>query len=135
MELKLQRFLFGKKDTIGKLYIDDVYFCYTLEDTVRGFGVKIPGETAIPAGTYEVVIDESTRFKRLMPHILNVPMFEGIRIHKGNTDVDTEGCILLGKTFDKTHEDFIGQSKIAFDGFFALLKVGVTEGKVTITIE
>ena len=135
MELKLQRFLFGKKDTIGKLYIDDVYFCYTLEDVVRGPGIKIPGETAIPAGLYSVIIDLSTRFKRLMPHILNVPDFEGIRIHKGNTDADTEGCILLGKTWDKSHEDFIGQSKIAFDEFFALLEVGVAKGKVTISIE
>jgi hypothetical protein len=71
-------------------------------------------------GSYEVVIDDSSRFKSLMPHILNVPNFEGIRIHSGNTDKDTEGCILLGTTW--AGGDFIGNSRVAFANFFTQLR-------------
>lgn len=133
MELKLIRKTFTATSTIGMLFINDQekMFCYTLEDTVRGPGVKIPGRTAIPSGRYEVIIDFSNRFQREMPHVLNVPNFEGIRIHKGNTDKDTEGCILLGMT---KSEGFIGQSKDAFNKFFPLLQDSLKEGKVYITI-
>ena len=72
--------------TIGNMYVDGNYFAYTLEDVVRPDGVKVPNETAIPAGRYKVVISYSNRFKRRMPEILEVPMFSGIRIHGGNTD-------------------------------------------------
>lgn len=130
MKLNLKRFEYGTNYTIGKLYVDDVYECFVLEDKVRPAGVKVDGATAIPTGTYKVVIDMSTRFKQNMPHILNVPGFEGIRIHSGNTDADTEGCLLLGTTW--AGGDFIGQSKDAFNKFFAkLLKANIT----TITIE
>lgn len=87
--------------TIGKMYIDGVYFCDTLEDAVRELGKdgkgKIPNETAIPAGTYQVVVTQSPKFKRLLPAILGVLFFEGIRIHAGNTAKDTSGCILVGR--------------------------------------
>lgn len=96
MQLKLIRKWFTQHSTIGELYAGDVFLCYTLEDTVRPEGVKVYGQTAIPAGTYKLIIDLSTRFKRFMPHILNVPGFSGIRMHKGNTDVDTLGCVLVG---------------------------------------
>jgi hypothetical protein len=128
MKLKLRRFEFGTTYTVGKLYIDDIYQCFTLEDKVRN-GEKINGQTAIPYGTYSVVIDHSTRFNRDMPHILNVPGFEGIRIHSGNTSADTEGCILLGTTW--AGKDFIGNSKLAFDRFFDKLQ---KEGPSTIEI-
>ena len=119
MELKLRRFEFGTTYTIGKLYVDGIYHCFTLEDKVRE-GEKVNGQTAIPYGTYSVIIDHSNRFNRDLPHVLNVPGFEGIRIHTGNTDADTEGCILLGTTW--AGKDFVGNSKFAFDPFFEKLK-------------
>lgn len=81
--------------TEGILYIDEKYFCRTLEDKVRD--KKIANETAIPYGTYQVILSYSPRFKRFLPLLLNVPNFEGIRIHMGNTTKDTSGCILVGE--------------------------------------
>lgn len=128
MKITLKRYEFKDTYTVGHLYIDDVYFCYTLEDKVRE-GEKVNGQTAIPVGTYNVIIDVSTRFGKQLPHVLNVPNFTGVRIHTGNTSKDTEGCILLGKTYDG--KDFIGNSKAAFDVFFDKLKQAT---KATITI-
>lgn len=96
MLVKVVRTFKGSEYTIGKLYIDDNYFCDTLEDTVRPKGEKIYGKTAIPAGKYKVKKTYSPRFKKQLPEILNVPNFAGVRIHAGNTAKDTEGCILLG---------------------------------------
>lgn len=95
MNILVKRTFKGPEYTIGKLYIDGAYFCDTLEDTVRT-GVKIAGKTAIPAGKYKVKKTWSTRFKKTLPEILNVPNFTGVRIHSGNTAKDTEGCLLLG---------------------------------------
>ena len=120
MDIRLRRFEFGTNYTIGKLYVDDVYFCFTLEDKVREPGVKVDGQTAIPYGTYPVIIDYSTHFNMDLPHVLNVPGFEGIRIHTGNTDADTEGCILVGTTW--AGKDFVGNSKFAFEPLFEKLK-------------
>jgi hypothetical protein len=119
MRLVLQRKWATSDSTFGELSIDDKFECYVCEDVVRAPGVKVPGQTAIPAGEYRVVIDMSTRFKKLMPHILDVPGFEGIRIHCGNTDADTEGCLLLGRTKEA---DSIGESRLAFDAFFTKLQ-------------
>jgi len=118
MDIKIRRFEFGTTYTIGKMYIDGVYHCFTLEDKIRE--AKVQNATAIPYGTYTVVIDHSTRFNRDMPHILNVPGFEGVRIHTGNTSADTEGCILVGTTW--AGKDFVGNSKIAFDPLFEKMK-------------
>lgn len=85
--------------TMGKFYINNEYFCDTLEDTVREDGVKIYGETAIPAGIYSVIITFSPRFKRELPVLLDVPNFEGIRIHNGSYPKDSLGCILIGKRY------------------------------------
>ena len=119
MKLVLQRKVVSEVSTIGELSIDGKFECYTLEDVVRT-GPKVPGKTAIPAGDYKVIIDKSTRFKRDMPHVLDVPGFDGVRIHSGNTDADTEGCPLLGRTKGK---DFVGESKLAFDAFIPKLQV------------
>ena len=105
------------KCTFGELFIDGQYECFSLEDPVRD-GPKIPGNTAIPAGTYKVTIDHSNRFNCLMPHILDVPGFEGIRIHAGNTEADTEGCILVGQL---RGSNSILSSRAAFQPLFRKL--------------
>ncbi|RNC65802.1 DUF5675 family protein [Proteiniphilum sp. X52] len=99
MKLRLERFFFGDKYTVGRLFIDDKYFCDTLEDRVRDLASeeKVYGETAIPAGTYEVRVTWSPKFKRNLPLLMGVPHFTGIRIHRGNYPKDTLGCILVGE--------------------------------------
>lgn len=129
MELRVERTDFSETSTIGKLYVDDQFECYTLEDKVRP--VKIKGKTAIPAGRYEVIINFSQRFGRMLPLFLNVPNFEGVRIHPGNTAADTEGCILVGETKDA---EFIGQSRLAFEGLFNKLKTASETEKIFIEI-
>jgi hypothetical protein len=131
MVLFLKRFDFGDNYTIGKLYVNNVFECYTLEDKVRD--IKIPNETAIPAGTYKVIVNRSNRFKKDLPLVLNVMNFEGVRIHSGNTDKDTEGCILVGKTWSKGN--FIGGSRMAFNSLFPKIQQGVKDGVVILTIE
>lgn len=103
--------------TLGLLDIDGVFFCYTLEDTDRQLEVDIMrkqyGETAIPRGTYPMVLDFSARFKRVLPHVLGVAGFDGIRIHAGNTPVDTHGCVLVGDT--RLPGNTLGNSRPAMD--------------------
>jgi hypothetical protein len=96
MEMIVTRKVFTEKSTVGELWIDGQYECETLEDRTRAPGVKVKKETSIPYGRYRLVIDFSERFQKDMPHILDVPMFTGIRVHAGNTEVDTEGCLILG---------------------------------------
>lgn len=96
MQIKVLRKWYTPNSTIGVVSVNGVKAGFSLEDTKREDGVKVDGKTAIPAGEYDVIIDYSTRFKKLMPHIINVPGFVGVRIHKGNTEFDTEGCILVG---------------------------------------
>jgi hypothetical protein len=134
MKLELLRDTYSSKFTLGKLYVDGVAFCGTLEDKVRT-GPKVPHATAIPTGTYKVVIDMSTRFKRLMPHVLNVPDFEGIRIHPGNTDADTEGCILVGKRSGDGFIDFIGDSRATFEPLLSKMMTAIAHGQeITLAI-
>jgi hypothetical protein len=116
MNLRLKR-THGTKDyTHGQLFIEDVYFCDTLEDQERE--TKIPGQTAIPCGTYKVILTMSNRFKKLMPLLVNVPNFSGIRIHNGNTKDHTEGCVLVGK---KVKDGFVGDSKVTFKKLMGIL--------------
>ncbi len=120
MELTLKRRWFTDKSTIGELYIEDERECFTLEDTYRAEGDKVNGETAIPNGRYRVVIDWSKHFKRFMPHLLNVPGFEGVRIHSGNNkQEDTEGCILLGSNRGR---DYVWESIKAYSHFIKQLE-------------
>ena len=99
MDLLLERKYLKPAYTIGCLFVNGTRFCDTLEDRVRDLShePKIPGQTAIPAGRYEVIVNYSPRFKRHLPRLLNVPSFEGILIHRGNTAADTSGCILVGE--------------------------------------
>ena len=129
MKLKLKREPHPEY-TIGKLYIDDIFECFTLEDIIRD--VKIKGETAIPYGKYKVIINQSIRFKRALPLLLNVPNFEGIRIHTGNKTADTEGCILVGTM--RTKDGMVLNSKIAFDKLFPKMVLAAKNNE-PITIE
>lgn len=107
MELKVRRIAKRNTYTIGKLYIDGVYKCDTLEDKDRGLTqdmslqqikkIKVYAQTAIPAGRYKVIWSYSPRFKKMLPLLVDVPGFDGIRIHNGNTAAHTNGCILLGQ--------------------------------------
>ena len=101
MELILTRVCKNKDYTEGRIEIDGTPFCDTLEPTWRDVGWghrgrKVEGRTAIPEGRYPVVITRSPRFGEWLPLLLHVPLFEGIRIHAGNSVHDTAGCILVG---------------------------------------
>jgi hypothetical protein len=134
MELKLNRIFLGSSATIGELLVNDKYLCDTLEDRVRPEGEKVYGKTAIPEGTYEMVLSYSPRFKKILPEILNVPNFTGIRIHCGNSSADSSGCILVG-TWDGEKEDWVSDSKVAFNKLMSLLqKAADNKEKITITI-
>lgn len=125
----------NKYFTLGKLYIDDVLFCHTVEDKDRlSEGLpKVFGETAIPKGTYKVIINKSNTFSKMagtdvfLPLLLNVPGFEGVRIHSGNTAADTEGCIIVGLT---RTDIGVGMSRIAMQKLMDKLR-----GQDNITIE
>ena len=132
MKLKLYRKFLGNKYTIGKLFINNEYICDTLEDVVRPESVKVYGETAIPCGVYEIVLTMSPRFKKVLPLLLDVPHFEGVRIHTGNTEKDTEGCILVG--YNKVKGKVIN-SKIAFDKVMKYLELAtINNEKITIEV-
>lgn len=132
MNIELIRDTFTDKTTIGKLYIDGKYQCETLEDVKRPDGIKVYGETAIPRGEYEVVINFSSKYQRPMLQIMNVPMFDGIRIHSGNKAGDTEGCILVGTSRDK---DWIGGSVKAYKPLFEKIDKAFEAGEqITIKI-
>ena len=113
---------------IGKLYIDGVYFCDTLEDADRGLDdkmseeeikeLKVYGETAIPSGIYPVTITYSNKFKKNLPLISNVKGYSGIRIHSGNTAKDTLGCILVGRNKEVGK---VLQSRVTFNALFNIL--------------
>lgn len=111
MKLKLVRSHGTKGFTEGRLYINDVFECFTVEDQERDS--KVMGLTAIPKGLYKVIMSLSNRFKKVLPEILNVPGFTGVRIHSGNTSKHTEGCIIVGALNDKADDDFVGSSVLA----------------------
>lgn len=150
MDLKLKRIARRDTYTIGRLYIDGKYFCDTLEPTDRGLKQSLPatvnkamkkaGATAIPTGKYQVVLNvKSQRFSKkkqydfcggYLPRLLNVPAFEGVLIHIGNTAKDTEGCILVGRN---TKVGKVLDSGVTFRALYAKLKEA--KGYIFITIE
>ena len=107
IKLRLERRYKGSKYTIGKLFINDEYFCDTIEDIDRGLKSnmsveyikkkKVYAETAIPTGTYKIEMTYSSKFKRILPLLVDVKGFSGIRIHRGNTEKDSSGCIVIGE--------------------------------------
>ena len=155
MELELKRTTFSKYSTIGELYVDGKFFCYTLEDEDLGLyqqmgeeqikKIKVAGRTCIPYGRYEVVMNiKSNRFSQIkqyafcngyLPRLVDVPGWDGVLIHIGNWAKDTEGCILVG-TWDGEKEDWVSDSKIAFNKLMSLLEEATNnKEKITITVK
>jgi hypothetical protein len=133
MELSLIRDIFAPQRTLGVLYVDGIKECYICEDMVRPKGEKIYGQTAIPEGRYEIKITMSNRFKRELPILLNVPNFEGIRIHSGNHEGHTEGCLLPGKTRNASG---VFSSVIATNNLILKIRTALQSGRrVFITIK
>lgn len=131
MQVTINRIYNCNDYCIGRMLLDNTYFCDTLEDTVRE-GPKVKGKTAIPPGKYQLDYNFSPHFGRKMPEILNVTGFEGIRIHWGNDEYDTEGCILVG---DNTIKGKVVNSKKTFDKLDTILKYNITaKGPVFIEI-
>lgn len=139
MRLTLKRIANRKDYCIGKLYINGVYFCDTLEDVDRGLDdsmteeeikeKKVYGKTAIPTGIYTVLLTYSPKYKRVMPLINNVKGYSGIRIHSGNTAKDTLGCLLVGKN---TKVGMVTDSRNTYNALFKRLQ---QKGSNKITIE
>ena len=137
MKLLLTRTAKRPTYTIGKLYIDGEYFCDTLEDTDRGLRqdmplseikrIKVANETAIPTGTYDVIVNMSPKFGRMLPRLLNVHGFDGVLIHRGNTDKDTSGCILVGEN------KVVG--KVINSTTYENVLVEILKGSADVTIE
>ncbi len=137
MRLLLERDIKTKDFTLGKLYVSGQFAAFTCEDAVRekpGLRVeeyKVPGQTAIPCGRYRVIINFSQRFQKHLPLLLDVPGFKGIRIHAGNTQHDTEGCILLGTG---RKDGRVTNSRLAMSVFMPMLEEGIKNGVVTIEV-
>ena len=103
MKFEVIRERFLEDRTLGRLEIDGKFVCYTLEDKVRDAGVKVYGQTAIPAGTYKVTVEPFRGNKdKMYPYLHDVPMFKGICIHGGNKPEDSLGCILVAYTLKGT---------------------------------
>ena len=141
MELKLIR-KYRKTDyTIGILYVNNKYFCEILEDTDRGLKdsmsleeikkIKIKDQTCIPYGKYQILMTYSPKYKKIMPLVNNVKGFEGIRIHSGNTNKDTSGCLLPG--FNKIKGQVIN-SRETFNKLYSLIQTAINNNK-KVTIE
>jgi len=142
MELQLKREIFTDESTIGSLTIDGKFECYILEDKDRGINntltleqilrVKVYGKTAIPYGRYEIEWTMSARFKVFMPILLNVKGYAGIRIHKGNTELDSLGCLLCGT---RKKSNMITESTLATRNLYAKIEAAKKQGqRIFITI-
>lgn len=142
MEIKIKREFFNSNNTIGSMFVNGSFFGYTLEDKDRGLKDtmsvseiklrKVFGQTAIPYGRYEVILNYSNRFKKIMPLLLNVKGFEGVRIHGGNTDQNTLGCPLLGL---KKNENGIYDCATINNKLIALIKAEAQKENSKIYVE
>lgn len=133
MEIELRRKWKTENSTIGELFINGVYECYTLEDKERPEKAKkVFGKTAIPIGRYEIVINYSNAFKTFLPLLLNVKGFLGIRIHTGNNEHDTLGCILVGS---RKAENKILNSRAASRDLFKKMTTAAKREKIYITVK
>ena len=132
MKILVDRYIWGDTYTISKVCINGTYLCIALEDKVREVAGKpvaewkIKGVTAIPRGIFALVMDFSQHFQKILPHIMNVPGYEGVRIHGGNKPEDTEGCILLGMSWKGG--PWISDSQKAMQLFTALVNQTLNAG-------
>ncbi len=132
MELVLTRKWLTDNSTIGELAVNGQFECFILEDHFPIPYVKVFGETCIPLGRYQVIVNHSPRFNMDMPLLCNVPGFEGVRIHPGNDAADTEGCLLTGQT---RGVDVVNQSRAAWYALFPKIQQAIANGEtVHITI-
>ena len=133
MKLRVERLWKKPAYTVGRLFVDEQFFCNTLEDTVRDLSneKKVYGKTAIPYGEYKVVYNWSPKFGGNLPRLLNVPAFEGILIHPGNTADDSAGCILVGRN---TEVGRLTESRYTSDKLNVLIEDAQRRGE-SITIE
>lgn len=133
MKLRVERLWKKPAYTVGRLFVDGKFFCNTLEDTVRDLSneKKVYGKTAISYGEYKVVYNWSPKFGRNLPRLLNVPAFEGILIHPGNTADDSAGCILVGRN---TEVGRLTESRYTSDKLNVLIEDAQRRGE-SITIE
>ena len=141
MKLKRKRITIRQNYIKSKLDIDDVYIGDTIEDTVIDLNEnsrldngekKVETITIIPYRIYEIKWTYSPRFKKYTPQLMNVPSFEGIRIHAGNTSADTEGCLILGKN---KQVGKVLNSRATINKFYPIIKNACSNGKVTIEIK
>lgn len=133
MEIKFNRLWPNDECVTGVVDIDGSQLCFFLEDRVReipGLDVaewKIKGETAIPRGRYQLVLDYSQRFQKITPHLLDVPGFTGIRVHGGNRASDTEGCIIIG---EKRYDAYtVGECAIAMSEFIMQIDLALANNE------
>jgi hypothetical protein len=140
MDIIIRRFEYGTNYTIGRLYVNGVYHCFTLEDRVREIENipveewKVKDNTAIPKGHYEIEIKFSMHFGKEFPHLKDVTGFDDVLIHKGNTDKDTSGCILVGR--DWAGSDFISNCIPAYDKLLSQIKTAIKNKEdVVVTIK
>jgi Family of unknown function (DUF5675) len=133
VNLKVEREFKGQDYTIGNFYINDVFLCNTLEDTIRivnhNCSQKIFGQTAIPEGEYDVELIWWDKHQNWYPHIKDVSCFDGIMIHSGVTANDTEGCVLIG---DNNVKGELHNGLIYMDKLRTVLK---NENNISISIE
>lgn len=133
MKIEVRRLPSSSVCTLGEMLIDGEHECFTLEDVVRPEGEKVYGKTAIPNGIYKVDVTYSPHFQRQLPLLLDVPNFEGIRIHPGNTAANTEGCILVGMA-TTSDESAITSSQVAFNKLLPKIVAAHSRGE-DVTIE
>lgn len=138
MRIQIKRFHFDDEYTIGRLSIDGLHECFTLEDAVREIESrpvsewKIQDRTAIPRGRYKLAVTYSNRFRKPLPLLIDVPGFSGVRIHTGNHSGNTEGCILVGRDWDGG--DWINQSRVAMAALLGKIGAAISRGE-PVTVE
>ncbi len=137
MKILIDRFASTAQETLGRMYINGRQFCYTLEDEKRD--IKVKGETRIPVGIYNVGLRYSPHFSPKFHHdmlwVKDVPGFDFILIHTGNTDADTMGCLLVGTLFEsKNGRITVMKSKNAYEIIYPFISETIKKGE-TVTIE